>query len=135
MSLSDGFPSLHTGLLSQLRTSVVTTESWPLTVKGHVLLLAGLGHFPNESAFTLKMPALRREETGGLVDPSVLRQLKLEQVPVLYSPGALEASSQALGRGTFLHWGKDQTQKAAAWPPQRVNIPNRLLLDFCMSPR
>lgn len=45
MFLSDGFPSLHTGLLPQLRTSVVTAESWPLTVKEYVLLLAGLGHF------------------------------------------------------------------------------------------
>lgn len=49
-----------------------------------------------------------REETRGLVGPSVLRRLKLEQVPMLHSLGALEASSQGLGRGTFLHWGKDQ---------------------------
>lgn len=81
-SLSDGFSSLHTVLPSQLRTSVVMTESWPLTVKGHVLLLASLGHFPNDFAFTLKMLALGREEPRGLVSPSVMGRLKLEQVPV-----------------------------------------------------
>jgi len=39
-------------------------ESWPLTVKGYVSLLADLGYFPNDLAFTPKRPALEKEEMG-----------------------------------------------------------------------
>lgn len=58
ISLSDGFPILPTSLQFQLRASLGTMKSWPLTVKGYVPLLADLGHFPNDLAFTVKMPAL-----------------------------------------------------------------------------
>ena len=128
MFLSDGFPSLHTGLLPQLRTSVVTTESWPLS-QGTRIAFSRFRAFFQMSLHLLLRCQHRREETRGSVGPSVLRRLKLEQVPMLYSLGALEASSQVLGRGTFLHWGKDKNPEGC---PQRVNIPNRLLLDFCI---
>lgn len=56
-------------LQSQFGSSLGTMKSWPLTVKGHGSLLAGFGHFPNDCAFTLKMLALGKEETGGYLAP------------------------------------------------------------------
>lgn len=41
-------------------------ESWPLKVKGYVSILADLGHFPNDLAFTPKRPALEKEEMGAV---------------------------------------------------------------------
>lgn len=47
------------------QASVAAAQSWPLTVKGHVSLLAGTGHFPKDFAFPLKTPVLGKEETKG----------------------------------------------------------------------
>lgn len=44
---------------------------------------------------------------------------------MLYSLGALEASSQALGRGTFLHWGKDQNPEGCRLAPTESKYPQQ----------
>lgn len=60
----------------------------------------------------------------------MLRRLKLEQVPLLYSLGALEASSQGLGRGTFLHWGKDQNPEGCRSAPTEGKYPQQTALGL-----
>lgn len=99
-------------------------ESWPPHSQGTCVALAGSGHFPNESTFTFKMPALRREETQGLV----LRRLELEHRILLVLWGF--RSIFLWPEEGHLHCGKDQNPEGCRLPPQRVNIPNRLLLDL-----
>lgn len=60
----------------------------------------------------------------------MLRRLKLEHVPLLYSLGALEASSQGLRRGTFLHCGKDQNPEGCRSAPTEGKYPQQTALGL-----
>lgn len=64
ISLSDGSPSLHTQARS-LSSGFSRYNKILASHKGHEALLADVGHFPNDFALTLKIPALGREETRG----------------------------------------------------------------------